>query len=382
MENNKQEILSKLYAIRAGLSTISLEKDKLYKSEEDVRNISQKMEICKRNIELESKLIESYEGYIVEAQGDIIQTNVQKKENDLMKPSIVKMVIESILISLAAVVAAIIPLFVIAFIIDLIVGFFIGKDVMEYEHIIIAEIIVFIVAFSISFFPRSKEYNRIKQFDEKKYERELNKHNNRIISYKQNINERNCFKNKLESEYEKYNSEYKKAINIYENTKEQVTLTVQTLFDYMMEEFNDFLDYRDWQNVDLIIFYIETRRAETIKEALYQVDRQNQADTIAMACNEISVSIRNLSSSMMITINNCFSHLENRISEQYKSQTKMFKDINNSLNLELDSMKSNVAEHIKSITSQQSIQNALISKIEVNTNELAEDMRYVLNYRK
>lgn len=382
MENNKQEILSKLYAIRAGLSTISLEKDKLYKSEEDVRNISQKMEICKRNIELESKLIERYEGYIVEAQGDIIQTNVQKKENDLMKPSIVKMVIESILISLAAVVAAIIPLFVIAFIIDLIVGFFIGKDVMEYEHIIIAEIIVFIVAFSISFFPRSKEYNRIKQFDEKKYERELNKHNNRIISYKQNINERNCFKNKLESEYEKYNSEYKKAINVYENTKEQVTLTVQTLFDYMMEEFNDFLDYRDWQNVDLIIFYIETRRAETIKEALYQVDRQNQADTIAMACNEISVSIRNLSSSMMITINNCFSHLENKISEQYKSQTKMFKDINNSLNLELDSMKSNVVEHIKSISSQQSNQNALISKIEVNTNELAEDMRYVLNYRK
>lgn len=382
MENNKQEILSRLFAIRAGLSTISLEKDKLCKCGENVQNINQKMEQCKRNIEIQLGSIEYYEGHIANEKDAIIQTNTQKNKNDLMQSSVAKMVIESILISLAAVVAAIIPLFVIALIIDLVVEIFSGKDVMEYEYIIIAEVIVFIVAFSISFFPRYKQYNWTKQCNEKSYESKLNQHNNRIISDKQNINEHNCLKNKYESEYEKYNIEYKEAVNIFENTKKQVTLTVQTLFDYMMEEFNDFLDYRDWQNVDLIIFYIETRRAETLKEALYQVDRQNQADAIVRACNEIAVGIRNLSNSVINTISNCFSHLENKINEQYNSQMRMFKDMNNSLNLELDCMKSNVAEHIKTISSQQSIQNALISKIEVNTNELAEDMRYVLNYRK
>lgn len=404
MENAKQEILSKLYAIRAGLSTISLEKDKLYKGEKNVQYFKSKQDeteqIINKNLELikanEQRLIYEEEGInnIKQIKQNKKKQALENKENH--KPSLAKAILRSIeealLIMLGGVIPTVIILLIIWFIayITTETGAYLG---LEVSYWVIGLIIEIIVSFLIVFIPKIKAYNdRIesseksyeysikdaeKSYNEdfKNYQERIANYNNEISLYKKEIDEKNSLRNK-------YNMEYKEAVNVYERIKKQVTLTVQTLFDYMVKEFNDFLDYRDWQNVDLIIFYIETKRAETIKEALYQVDRQNQVDTIVMACNEISASIRNLSSSMMITINNCFSDLESQMKKQYNSQIKMYENINNFMDLELDNVKNDVTEHIKSISSQQSIQNALISKIEVNTNELAKDMRYVLEQKK
>ncbi len=339
MENNKQEILSRLFAIRAGLSAISSEANELRRSEINTQHISCEMKVCN----------ESYKERIIQTK---VQTNSKKY---LKETSVVKMVIESILISLAAVVIAIIPFFVIAVIIDLVAGISSGKDVMEYEYIIIADIMVFIITFFISFFLRYKENNRIKQFNKK--------------SYENGLNEQNCLRNKFEGEYEKYNSEYKKANNIYEDTKKEVKTTVQILFNYMMEEFNDFLDYRDWQNVDLIIFYIETRRAETLKEALYQVDRRNQDYDINRACGNVAM-IWLSSPSMLDIVGNYFSRLE----------SKMYEKINDLLGEESDNLKKYVALHIKSIISKEGLQDAFKSNEFVNSNKLVSNMKYVLNY--
>lgn len=48
----------------------------------------------------------------------------------------------------------------------------------------------------------------------------------------------------------------------------------------LLEQFSSLLDERDWKNLDLVIYQIETGRADSIKEALHQVDRELQTERI------------------------------------------------------------------------------------------------------
>lgn len=56
--------------------------------------------------------------------------------------------------------------------------------------------------------------------------------------------------------------------------------------DRAMTEQYPWISKSDWGNVDMIIYYIQTGRADTLKEALYQVDRQLQTDQIVNAVKE------------------------------------------------------------------------------------------------
>ena len=47
----------------------------------------------------------------------------------------------------------------------------------------------------------------------------------------------------------------------------------------------------DWVNVDLLIFYLETGRADSLKEALLLVDKQRQTNQISHAIHEASVHV-------------------------------------------------------------------------------------------
>ena len=61
---------------------------------------------------------------------------------------------------------------------------------------------------------------------------------------------------------------------------------VKRYTDALITEFSSVLDPRDWANIDLIIFYYETGRADTLKEALQQVDRQRQNEALIKAIKE------------------------------------------------------------------------------------------------
>lgn len=46
----------------------------------------------------------------------------------------------------------------------------------------------------------------------------------------------------------------------------------QKILELAVETF-PLIDFRDWENIDLIIYYFETGRADDMKEALQLVDR-------------------------------------------------------------------------------------------------------------
>ena len=77
----------------------------------------------------------------------------------------------------------------------------------------------------------------------------------------------------------------------------------------LAKRFNPLLDERDWAHLDLVIFELETRRADTVKEALQLVDRELQTEriqqTIVQATEQICYEIRRGFARLEATIVRC-----------------------------------------------------------------------------
>lgn len=100
-----------------------------------------------------------------------------------------------------------------------------------------------------------------------------------IKSHEQKVAEMESRKAKLEAQKESHNEA---IAAIPQRSQKIVDAAVKTY---------PLIDFRDWENVDLLIYYFETGRADNMKEALQLVDRQRQTDqitrAIAMASKEI-----------------------------------------------------------------------------------------------
>lgn len=91
------------------------------------------------------------------------------------------------------------------------------------------------------------------------------------------------------------------------------------IFDGLKAEFSKFLDERDWENVDYVIYVLETGRADSMKEALQLVDRERQTDRIVTSVQDaaytvsdtIRTGLRDLSGAM----SQCFSALSSQMRE-------------------------------------------------------------------
>ena len=128
----------------------------------------------------------------------------------------------------------------------------------------------------------------------------------------------------------------------------------------------------DWKNIDLIIHYIETGRADSLKEALLLVDQQRQTDQIVFAINSASRSISN--------------HIESAFSRMGQALAISFEKLNDSINgvsRQLESNKQsineanqNLAARLDAQISTMDIQNALLEKANKSSDELLNDLRY------
>ena len=97
------------------------------------------------------------------------------------------------------------------------------------------------------------------------------------------------FKNRINESEKKYIEQQNDLIKISQDKAREIAIVLQ-------KNYSEILDVRDWENVDLIIYYFETNRAESIKEALVMVDAQKAVGAIVGAINnasrEISSTIR------------------------------------------------------------------------------------------
>lgn len=88
----------------------------------------------------------------------------------------------------------------------------------------------------------------------------------------------------LQREY----TENEKTVADFSTKKQQLS---NAILEKLRKTYSPILDERDWKYLDLITFYVETGRADTVKEALQLVDRQVQVNSILSAMQQATRAI-------------------------------------------------------------------------------------------
>ncbi|MBQ8657617.1 MAG: hypothetical protein IJ506_00595 [Clostridia bacterium] len=136
----------------------------------------------------------------------------------------------------------------------------------------------------------------------------------------------------------------------------------QAVYTALEKQYSPLLDSRDWQHIDLLIFYFETRRADNMKEALQLVDRQVQTNSILQAIKtataEITDTIRISTSRMAQIVGNGFTLLSSQLGELQRTQNLQLMQMNEMIN-------------------EQKMLKALQQKANVNSMQLMEDVKYM-----
>lgn len=312
---SKEELLSKLYMMRAGLSVIAGETEK-------IREGSKKLEKAQKDFDTELNAKQSkrynYQQNNTECERKIkaLQQKIKAEKNTQAEtlPFIFH-----------------IPILLVA----MFIGSFIAALFMTAgaETFGAASLIVTVPGSHVAIVYAIKSFMNKKQLEEtngsvREYEAE-------IEALKRQIWENDRCITNIDLEIEAFYGEDGRAGNKWARelakvedwyTNELVpesTAISQTVYNTLTETSRDMLIEYDWPNVDLLICYLETGRADNLKEALSKVDEQRHNDRLVNAIGEASryiaqtmkYSIDRMSSMMQAS----FANLGHQIQDNYKN---------------------------------------------------------------
>ncbi len=141
----------------------------------------------------------------------------------------------------------------------------------------------------------------------------------------------------------------------------------------LQAEFSDILDKRDWSYVDLVIYYFESGRADTLKEALLQVDSERRAnrivDTIKEASRSICMTLKTGFAMLNNTLQQGFAAIESRIMQQNVLLAKQ-----NELMTQQNGLLAQQNAKIAELVSVGNMSNALLAKQNESSEQLVDKM--------
>ena len=147
--------------------------------------------------------------------------------------------------------------------------------------------------------------------------------------------------------------------------------------EFASNTYGSLLSVSDWIDLDLIIYYMETNRADDIKEALQLKDRQRQNDELVRAVNNagksISDTISRGFSQMQQNMVKCFALISKQIQIVSEQQAARMKELSRSVN----SMKDSINSSLASLGASINVQNALQAKANATSAALVSDMNYM-----
>ncbi|MCH5154284.1 MAG: hypothetical protein J1F71_03635 [Clostridiales bacterium] len=169
--------------------------------------------------------------------------------------------------------------------------------------------------------------------------------------------------------------EVEQSVVVIRNNIVSVAQQGELYYHAMETEFASLLNPADWQNTDLCIFYLQTGRAESIKECLLLADRQRQNDEIVgairAASDRISSEIRNGFKALGSTMVTCI----NALSMQIETMSNTLSAQNDSTIRALGAIENSNA----ALLSATQLNNALQAKANQTSEQLLRDYRYVQN---
>ncbi len=211
--------------------------------------------------------------------------------------------------------------------------------------------------------------------------------NNDIKQGKKDLKEAVAAKNKipqLEKEYKYLKTERDRLERVYAEVKkdetnkandekreilkkarEEIAPHIQASVKYieaLEETFGNLVDPRDWKNLDLLVYSIETRRADNIKEAFNYVDGEIRTDRLASAIEfagkEICASIEGGLKRLNADISKGFSLVSDKL---------------NALGMRMDSQNRQLAY----LADVQRMNNALTAKASESSAVIAADVKQI-----
>lgn len=382
----KDELIAKFYTIRAGLSVIAEESEKIRSLEDEINDLKRKDENYKKKAcetverekwNLEYKLQEANKTFETLQRGlnyqkdqrNILVKNGSKKYKPYLRWDIITI------------------LCIVGSIILLVIGI-VSDAPTFFEFSIAAYIPLVIILCKIWQRKKGNEkwYEEIDRQDEmiNNIESDMNKTKSEVEKYRKAINEIN--NNKLPSiRNESPNgSQISLLESKYSTTVAVCTDKAKSIRNALIKEFGNILTEDDWGNVDLLIFYLNTGRADSLKEALQLVDRQRQTNQIVQAIGTAASYISNTMQAntykLARVMDNCFSNLSNQISTNHQQLIGAMNNISDSFNSRIGSFESTVKTQSQALLDSQALNASLLKEANRRSDELMNELRYNQKY--
>ncbi|HCH73873.1 MAG TPA: hypothetical protein DEV87_01660 [Clostridiales bacterium] len=178
------------------------------------------------------------------------------------------------------------------------------------------------------------------------------------------------------------------TLPVYQNNLSLLPKMSKEMYDRLVNQFKSVLDVRDWEHIDLIIFNFETGRADTLKESLQQVDRRVQTDEIidavGKAAQSLSGTIRATMNELRGDLDRSFAKLSSQLDSQHQAQMAALDGIGKNIDavsgniskLQATGEKNNAV--MEQFVSETNLNNALLAKINSNSISLMKDVNYMV----
>lgn len=367
----KNQMLADLYALRAGMSAISIERDKFGVKEKAYSDAKRKVDCACYEYENAEKFVSRCDEY---DKKDSLQKTEEKVKLDR---TFKKTVIGSIV---AGIFGALIPWFFYFIVDDLNIqdsqyGYSYWKKYLLVSACILG--IIFVVGLAVALIVKVSNGKDLKKRTEEKSGKS-----------KQDLKDAKARLTQAAWDCDSAQKALTIVSKDYEKVKSVSTKLSQEMYNALVAQFKSVLDIRDWEHIDLIIFNFETGRADTLKEALQQVDRRVQTDEIIEAIESagssiaatINVTMRELRSDL----NKSFNRLSEQLTIQHAEQMTALGNINRSIErtnesiAKLQSATENNGKTLENISSVANLNSALIAKIGYDSMSLMDDVNYMV----
>lgn len=165
--------------------------------------------------------------------------------------------------------------------------------------------------------------------------------------------------NKLEAIKQRYTPQIEAA-----NDKYKMHINAGSIFcNNLDKQFCAIISRQDWKYVDYIIFCLETGRADSLKEALKLADEENRT-------RRLEISIGNASKSVQDSFNKKLNQLHVSISQELNN-------IRSSIASSISHQNNLINQRLEQITSDQAYNNALMSQVANNSANMAASCDYI-----
>lgn len=349
--DKKQEELQKMYALRAGLSVISQKSDNNKHLENECKQERAKLD--KYSITSENDVEKIYSDAVSKARNDNwTEQNANTRSTNRNK------IVKKKGLQMAFVLSPILTVLGIVGIV-LFISFLTGRIdafwtmFISYVTLPLAPVGIGLFFVGIVQNKKAKQTIANNMYKNNKLEEDLKSTIHRLDIVKQNNY------NAL-AKFQDAQKETKLVLVDIKSRQEIIKKESQGIEKVLIKEFGNLLDIRDWENLDLVIYYYETGRADSVKEALQLVDNEKRNNmliqAIGIATNEICRSIQTLGEVIVAGFNSLSAQLE----AQRIQTLGALQQIN---------------DNISGVLTQQTLNNALLAKANISSKEMVEQMK-------